>query len=107
MQNFNLEDLDMTADRFDTFDFVINEEDEAMLLLYARENEPQNPRIELDIENKSAVLYRTPDEAIDLEDIPDEALDSMADADKLLVCELARQEDKDSDIVYAYEADID
>lgn len=98
----------MSADEFDTFDFVVNEEDEAMLLLYVREGEPQDPRIELDIENKSAVLFRTPEEAIDLQDIPAEALDSMADADKLLVCELAREEKgDDSDIVYAYEADID
>ncbi len=98
----------MDADEFNFFDFVVNEEDEAMLLLYARDDEPQAPRIELDIDNRAAVLYRRPDEAIELEDIPAEAIDSMADADKLLVCELSKEEKgDDSDIVYAYEADID
>lgn len=32
---------------FDTFDFLINDEDEVMLLLYQREGEPLNPHIEL------------------------------------------------------------
>ena len=35
----------MNADVFDTFDFLINDEDEVMLLLYEREGEPENPRI--------------------------------------------------------------
>ena len=48
----------MDADEFNFFDFVVNEEDEAMLLLYARDDEPQAPRIELDIDNRAAVLYR-------------------------------------------------
>lgn len=31
----------MNADVFDTFDFLINDEDEVMLLLYEREGEPK------------------------------------------------------------------
>ena len=45
----------MNEKEFQTFDFLINEEDETMLLLYAQENEPNNPIIELIPEEKSAI----------------------------------------------------
>ena len=97
----------MTGEDLETYDFLINDEDEAMLLLYVREGEPQNPVIEIDQAGKSAVLHRRPGEDISLEGIPDDVLDSMADADKLLVCELSIEDDeKDTRIVYAYEAEI-
>lgn len=87
--------------------FLINDEDEVMLLLYQREGEPLNPHIELDAEEKSALLYRNDDDNIFLSDISDEVFDSLQDADKLLVCELSRDEkDEDAQIVHAYEAEI-
>ncbi len=92
---------------FDTFDFLINDEDEVMLLLYQREGEPSSPHIELDAEEKSAVLYRNENDNILLNDISPEVFDSLQDADKLLVCELSRDENEDdTQIVHAYEADI-
>lgn len=97
----------MDADIFDTFDFLINEEDEVMLLLYQREGEPQNAHIELDAGNKAAMLYRNDQDSLLLKDISDDVFDSLQDADKLLVCELNRTEDeKETEIVYAYEAEI-
>lgn len=92
-----------------TYDFVVNDEDEVMLLLYAGETAPAaETRIALDAENHSAELFRNEDESIVLEAIPDEIFDSLIDADKLLVCELSNTENKeDSRIVYAYEADIE
>lgn len=90
-----------------TYDFVINDEDEVMLLLYASETKPENAKIMLDVESLSAELQRNDDEVILLESIPVEIFDSLEDADKLLVCELSEAEnDEDSQIVYAYEADI-
>ena len=39
--------------------------------------------------------------------IPDDAFDSLQDADSLMVCELSREErEEDVEIVRAYEADI-
>ncbi len=97
----------MENEEFASYDFLINEEDEVMLLLYARENSPQNPSIRIDNENRSAFLHRTPDDTITLSDIPEEALDSLAETDKLLVCELSAEEnEKDTQIVYAYEAEV-
>ena len=97
----------MTGEEFETYDFLINDEDEAMLLLYVREGKPPNASIEIDQEARSAVLHRRPGDDIFLDGIPEDVLDSLADADKLLVCELSIEDDeKDTQIVYAYEAEI-
>ena len=91
-------------DKFDAFDFIINEEDEVMLLLYAREGEAKDAVIEIDAGNRSAVLYRNEEDGVV---IPDDAFDSLQDADSLMVCELSREErEEDVEIVRAYEADI-
>jgi hypothetical protein len=97
-------------ENFDTFDFLVNDEDEVMLLLYERDSEPvSNPRIEFNEEEKSAFLYRNDDDVLELNDIEDSIFDSIQDEDKLLICELSRDTDKDGDnsIIRAYEADID
>lgn len=97
----------MTPEEFDTFDFLINDEDEVMLLLYQREGEPQNARIEIDGDNKTAILFRNENDSIMLKEISPDVFDSLQDADKLLVCELSREENEtDTQIVYAYEAEI-
>lgn len=91
----------------DMFDFVVNDEDEVMLLLYVREAEPKNATIHLDCKNKSAILNRNETSVLNLEDIPADILDSLQDSDKLLVCELSIEEDETkTQIIYAYEAEI-
>ena len=96
-------------EKITTYDFVVNDEDEVMLLLYAGDTSPaENTRIVLDVENNSAELFRNENESIVLDGVPDNIFDSLADADKLLVCELSDTEnEEDSKIVYAYEADIE
>ena len=90
-----------------TFDFVINEEDEVMLLIYARDGAPSNPFIEISPEDKTAILHRNDNDEILLENIDDEVIDSLHDADTLLVCELSADADnEDTKIVNAYEVDI-
>lgn len=97
----------MSEEKFDTYDFLLNDEDEAMLLLYVREGTPENPSIAVNLDEKSAVLVRNADDEVALSGIPDEVLDAMQDADKLLVCELSIEDDeKETQIVYAYEAEI-
>ena len=94
-------------DNIEKYDFLINDEDEAMLLLYVHEGEPNNPTIELDVEGKTAILNRNAVSSITLEDISDEVFDSLEDSDTLLVCELSLDEnEEDTSIVYAYEAEI-
>ena len=98
----------MTKDNFDTYDFLINDEDEVMLLLYAREGTPsKSPSIEINTEEKTGYLARNDNDVISLKDIPNDILDSLQDADKLLVCELSQEKnEKDTKIIYAYEAEI-
>lgn len=98
----------MDENELNTFDFVTNEEDEVMLLLHAQESEPKDARIEIDMKEKSAVLIRNENDEILLEGIPDDIIDSLQDADSLMVCELKVGETEDeTQIVYAYEAEID
>lgn len=97
----------MDEKEFKTFDFMVNDEDEVMLLMYEREGEPLEAKITLSPEDNSAILVRRPGEEILLSDISNDIFDSLAEADKLLVCELNRVEDEDdTEIVHAYEADI-
>ncbi len=97
----------MIETNFDTYDFLINDEDETMLLLYVRNSSPENPSIEIDFENKTAILQRNSNDGVSLANIPDEILDSLQDSDKLLVCELSMENDeKETQIIYAYEAEI-
>lgn len=97
----------MSDQDVNTYDFLINDEDEVMLLLYARPTPPEQPVFELDDDHKSAVLIRNQQDSISLQDIPNEILDALQDTDKLLVCELnLTDEEKDTQIVYAYEAEV-
>ena len=89
------------------YDFVVNDEDEVMLLLYAGKEEPENAKVVLDVSGNMAELYRNDTECMVLENIPDDIFNSLSDADKLLVCEISDTEkEEDSEIVYDYEADI-
>ena len=71
------------------FDFIINDEDEVMLLIYAREGAPQNAVIDINSTDKTAVLHRNSKDSITLQDVPEDVIDSLQDADSLLVCELS------------------
>lgn len=98
----------MDEQELNSYDFIVNEEDEVMLLLHAQETEPKDARIEIDANEKSAVLIRNENDEILLQDIPENIIDSLQDADSLLICELKVGEtDEDTEIVYAYEAEID
>ena len=92
----------------DVFDFLINEEDEVMLLLNVREGEPKNAHVEVNKAEKSMVLHRNETDSVILTDISADIFDSLQDADELMVCELSRgaSDNLDAQIVYAYEAEI-
>ena len=97
----------MNNEDYNTFDFLINDEDEVMLLMYAREGEPSKASISFNPSTASAIFIRREGEEIELSEIPAEVLDSIVEADSLLVCELSKEEkDEDTEIVYAYEAEI-
>jgi hypothetical protein len=91
-----------------TYDFIVNDDNEVMLLLYAGTTKPEDARLTLNAEEHSAELARNKNETVVLEEIPDSVFDNLLEADTLLVCELTDTEkEDDSEIVYAYEAEID
>ena len=92
---------------FNTYDFIINDDDEVMLLIYVQNNTPSDPHLDIDIENKQAILYRSENNGLTIEDIPDDILDLLYDLDKMLVCELSAEENEDdTEIANVYEATI-
>jgi hypothetical protein len=69
--------------------------------------EPADASFEFNLDDKSACPAPQSQDNISLSSLPDDVLDSLQDADKLLVCELSIEDnDKDTQIVYAYEAEI-
>ena len=94
-------------EEYESFDFVVNDEDEVMLLLYEREGTPHEASLEINKDDNSAVLQRNPNDVILLEEIPEDVLDSLEEADTILVCELSREANEDeTKIMQAYEAEV-
>ena len=90
-----------------TFDFMISEENEVMLVIYARDIAPEDPIARLDPENKKVELYRRKNDAFSLENVSDDVFELLKDEDNLLVCEIMPTENPDeTEIVYTYEATL-
>lgn len=91
-----------------TFDFVVNDANELMLLIHAQDTEAKNARLELNVDENSALLIRNETSELLLEGLPDDIVDSLLEADALMVCEIKVGEtDDDSEIVNAYEAEVE
>ena len=90
-----------------TYDFLISDENEVMLLLYARDIAPDTPAVRLDPEAKTIELYRRRDDAFTLENIEPQIFELLATETNLLVCEIYPTSNPDeTEIVYTYEAAI-
>ena len=97
----------MTENSFNTYEFIINDDDEIMLLLYSQEGSPDKPVLDVMLEENKAVLYRSKDKGIIIEDISDDVLDMLSDIDKILVGELSAEDNEDDALLTnAYEATI-
>ena len=89
------------------YDFLISDENEVMLLLYARDIAPEEPVVRLNPEQKTIELYRRRDDAFTLENIEDQIFTLLQNEEKLLVCEIYPTANPDeTEIVYTYEATI-
>ncbi|MBQ8671204.1 MAG: hypothetical protein IJ525_01650 [Alphaproteobacteria bacterium] len=90
-----------------TFDFMISEDNEVMLVIYARETEPVGPAVRLIAKEQVVELYRNGADALTLQEVGAEIFNNLHDKEKLLVCEIAPTDNPDeTEIVYAYEATI-
>lgn len=90
-----------------TYSFLISEENEVMLIIYARDIEPEQPAVRLNPEEHNVELYRRVNDAFTLENVEDEVFTLLKDEENLLVCEILPTPDPDeTEIVYTYEAPI-
>ena len=86
-----------------TFDFMISEENEVMLVIFARDIAPED----LDPEHKTVELYRRKNDAFTLENVDDEVFELLKKEDNLLVCEILPTDNPDeTEIIYTYEATL-
>ena len=95
---------------FDTYDFMITDQGDVMLVMYARETEPHlRPVVRLNPAEHIIEFYRTDTEAMTLEDVSDDVFKNLEGKDNLLVCEINPKDSEnpeEAEIVYAYEAEF-
>lgn len=90
-----------------TYDFIISDKNEVMLILYSRESAPENPAVRLDAENHIVELYRNSQDALTLQYVDNDVFNNLSEEENLLVCEIQPTDDPDeTEIVYAYHATI-
>jgi len=92
---------------YNIFDFMVTEENDVMLLLYARDTAPDNPSVRLDAENHTVELRRNDEDTLTLKEVEDEIFENLIDEETLLVCEIAPTDnEEENEIIYTYEAEI-
>lgn len=92
---------------FNTFDFMITEDNEVMLLLYARNTAPEKPSVKLNYDAHNIILTRNQEDILTLENVEDKIFDNLQEDNSLLVCEIdPTDNEEESEIVYTYEAII-
>jgi hypothetical protein len=97
----------MSQKNTNTYDFLINEDDEVMLLLYEKESSVENPQISIDPLKSCAVLRRNDLDGVEITDISEDILDIILEQETLLVCELSAEDnEEDTKITNAYEATV-
>ena len=77
---------------FDGFEFIITEEDDVMLIIYARSTNPENPEVELNKEQNSIVLRRNSSDVVTLEGVEDKILNNLSEEKALLIAEVVPTE---------------
>lgn len=73
---------------FDGFEFIITEEDDVMLIIYARSSDPENPQVELNKEQKRIILRRNSTDIVTLENVEDKILNNLSEEKALLIAEV-------------------
>ena len=92
---------------FDGFDFIITEEDDVMLVIYARKGNQENPVVELNPQNNSLILHRNKDDVVTLENVSKEVFDILNEEQVLLITEVVPTENElEHEIKQVYEAQI-
>lgn len=92
---------------FDGFEFIVTEEEDIMLLIYARKGNPENPAVEINLQNKTVILHRNQDDIVTLENVADDTLAILKEETALLIAEVAPTENpEENEVKQVYEAVI-
>ena len=91
-----------------TYEIIENEKGELLILLYEGSKAPENPIFFLNKHEKYVKLTRNIEDIVLIEGLTDEYVEKISKLSTLYVCELQYEENKndesDSQIVYAYQA---
>lgn len=91
----------------DTFDFLISDENEVLLILTARDTPPDIPAVRLKAAEHTIELYRHVGDSFLLRPVDDRVFMLLSGASSLLVCEILPTDNPDeTEIKYTYEAEI-
>lgn len=77
---------------FDGFEFIVTEEDDVMLIIYARSGNPENPTIKLVSEEKKIILFRNSADVVTLENVDDNIFENLLEETVLLITEVVPTE---------------
>lgn len=89
------------------FDFLVSDDNEVLLIIHSRENEPEEPAIVLMPENSSVEFFRDGSTQLTLQNVKAEVFDALKDKTDIMVCEIESTENPDeTEIVYHYHAEI-
>lgn len=95
------------SDNKPVYDFLITDENEVMLVMYARDSAPDAPAARLVPDGHSIEIYRNSHDAVTLQYVDSDVFKSLEGKEFILVCETAPTDDpEETEIVYAYEAPV-
>lgn len=73
---------------FDGFEFIVTEEEDLFLVIYARSGNPENPTIKLDMDKKQVALYRNPTDIVFLDEVAENIFEILKEESALLITEV-------------------
>lgn len=74
-----------TAETLDIYDILVNDADEILVAIDARDSEPENPRIR--VRGDGLLLIRHKDEALYMAEVPDHLIEKVLDLEEVLIAE--------------------
>lgn len=92
---------------FDGFEFIVTEQEDVMLIIYARSSNPVNPTVSINKQEKSVILHRNQNDVVTLEKVEDNILDILSEENALLIAEVIPTENPlENEVKQVYEAKI-
>ena len=92
---------------FDGFEFIVTEEDDVMLIIYARSGNPENPAVEMVSKKKQIILHRNSKDIVTLENVDDNVFENLNGEKVLLIAEVMPTENPlENEIKQVYNARI-